>query len=210
VVTEDLRAWTMRGRFREFVQDGPYVDYMNEKELFRYNAYVGVSRVGVIETEEVTGSWHRGKLGIAAELLPTKAWSCMQGGGGDKAISHRVTEKFARTRAVKVLAFQGSDGYPTIVPAFSLVPAGSDSMLFGMKRSAGAMRELQPGARVAASVITADPIAYQIKGTYEGHGLTPLGRMGRICVDEVYSASPPLAGDRIEMTSATEPRRSLI
>lgn len=202
VLTEDLHVWTLRGRFREFVKAGPYVEHMNRKEMFRYNAYVGVRRVGVIDVDEVTGAWHRTKLNVAAELLPIKAMSRLVGRRSSESLPPRVAEKFARTRAVKVLAFQGPEGYPEIASAFSLLPTRSETMIFGMKRSQRRLRELNVGAPLAASVITMDPIAYQIKGILAGRRLTPVGRIGRMEVREVYSASPPLAGQRIELLDA--------
>jgi hypothetical protein len=199
VVTEDFRVWTIRGRFREFVDGGPYVERLNEKEMFRYNAYVGISRAGVIDVEEVTGEWKLSTLKIAAELLPAKAARCFVRGSGGKRLPSRVAEKFARTQAVKVIAFQGPAGYPQIVPLFSLLPARSQTMIFGTRLFAGPLRDLHSDAQVAASVITMDPIAYQIKGVYTGRRFTPAGRIGTIRVNEVFSASPPLAGEPIDL-----------
>ncbi len=201
VLTEDLRVWTVRGRFRGFVKDGPYVEGMNAKEMFRYNAYVRVSRAGVIDVETVTAEWRLSKPRIAADLLPVKLVSLLTDRRGERTLPHRVAEKFARTQAVKVLAFTGPDGYPDVVPAFSLVPTGSDTMRFGVRRPQRALRSLPSGTPMAASVITMDPVAYQVKGIFTGATLTPAGWVGRLRVDEVYSASPPLAGERIELVS---------
>jgi hypothetical protein len=197
VVTENLRAWTLRGRLREFVEGGPYVERMNQKEMFRYNAYVGVGRVGVIDVEEVTTDWKRSTLDVAAELLQVKAVRRVVGRHGFKAVPPRVAEKFARTRAVKVLAYQGPLGHPNVVPAFSLLPTRSETMVFSMGRMPEQVRGLRAGTQVAAAVITFDPIAYQIKGIFTGQRRTPAGRIGEIRVEEVYSASPPLAGEPI-------------
>jgi hypothetical protein len=50
---------------------------------------------------------------------------------------------------------------------------------------------------VAASVLTFEPLAYQIKGEFLGLERS-LGRLaGVVAVQEVYSASPPLPGKRI-------------
>ncbi len=201
LATDDLRVWTIRGRFREFVDGGPHVEQMNRKEIFRYNAYLGVTRVAVIDVEAVTGVWRFSKLGVAADVLPRKLLSRLVGRRGANALPPRVAEKFDRTRAVKVLAYLGPQGHPEIVPAFSLLPTRSATMLLGVGRSVAALRDLPADTQVAAAVITTDPIAYQIKGVYTGHRLTPIGRVARIQVQEVYSASPPLAGERIELAA---------
>jgi hypothetical protein len=197
VVTEDLALWTLRGRFREFQDRGPLLERLNQKEMFRYNAYLRISRAGVIDVEAVTGTWKLSKLRVAAELLPLKAASLLAGAWPGRALPGRVVEKFARTQAVKFLAFRGEDGYPEIVPAFSLVPTRSATMLFGTGLFAAQMRRIPKGARVAASVLTFDAISYQVKGVYAGQTLG----VGRLKVDEVYSASPPLAGERIPFGS---------
>ena len=201
VVTEDLRVWTIRGRFREFVTSGPHLEAMNEKDLFRYNAYVRVSRVAVIDVEAVTASARLSKAGIAADLVRTRLIARL--GGSESATAQtlpaRVADKFARSQAVKVIAWTGEDGHPDVAPVFSLTPTQTDDVLFARPRGWAALDALPAETRVAASVITMDPIAYQIKGTYIGQRRTTAGRIGRVRVDEVYSASPPLAGDRIEM-----------
>lgn len=199
VVTEDLRVWTVRGRFREFVTTGPHVETMNAKEIFRYNAYVRISRVAVIDVEAVTGAWRFTKLGVAAALLQSKAAARHAGRQGGKMLPKRVAEKFARTQSVKVLAFQDATGHPTVLPALSLVPSRSDVMVFGLRGIERPMRDLKTGSPIAASVITMDPVAYQVKGAFAGERRTPLGRVGQLLVQEVYSASPPLSGERIDL-----------
>jgi hypothetical protein len=199
VVTGDLRAWAIRGRFREFVESGPHLEAMNAKPMFRYNAYVRISRVALIDVEEVIGNWKFSRLGLAAGITFLKAWGRLLGRrwGSPNSLPPRVAEKLARTQAVKVVAYRGLDGYPQVVPALSLVPAGTRRMLFGMRHSAPRLRDLPGGSPIAASVITMDPIAYQVKGIFTGCRWTPAGRVGCIQVDEVYSASPPLPGERI-------------
>ncbi len=200
VLTEDLDIWTIRGKFRGFVDSGPYLDYLNQKEMFRYNAYVGIRRAAVIDVQEVTGSWKLSKLNVAAELLPVKLFSGQFGSKGHKAIPARVHEKFGRTQAIKVLAAKGKGDHPEVIPAFSLMPTKSQTMLFGTRLFRKQFSTLNKGSRVAASVITMDPVAYQAKGVFEGISLTPAGLLGRIQVDEIYSACPPLPGEPIGLT----------
>jgi len=197
VITEDLHAWTLRGRFRHFVDGGPYVQHMNRKEMFRYNAYVGVSRVGIIDVEEVSTIHAFSKLRIAAGFLKAKALGRWTASQTRHPLPHRVAEKFARSNAVKAIAFRNGNGFPHAIPLFSLVPSPSGHLVFSPEAMAGPLANLALSTPIAASVITMDPIAYQIKGTYEGCRSTPLGRLGRISCQDVYSASPPLPGERI-------------
>jgi predicted pyridoxine 5'-phosphate oxidase superfamily flavin-nucleotide-binding protein len=71
------------------------------------------------------------------------------------------------------------------------------TFVFSGGPAAPALAALSPGAKVAASVLTFEPLAYQIKGEYLGAERS-LGRLaGVVGVQEVYSASPPLPGQRI-------------
>jgi len=109
----------------------------------------------------------------------------------------QVREKFARLQAAKFLAYLDDDGYPDMVPALSLRPAGEQTLVFSSDLAAPALAALSLGAKVAASVLTFEPLAYQIKGEFLGAERS-LGRLaGAIAVQEVYSASPPLPGQRI-------------
>jgi hypothetical protein len=92
----------------------------------------------------------------------------------------------------KFLAYLGPDGYPDIAPALSLTPAGDRALVF-----AGAVDGLEPGAQVAATILTAEPLAYQVKGRFLGTERSLGAPLGVIQVLEVYSASPPLPGERI-------------
>lgn len=202
VITEDLHVWTMQADFEGFRDSGSYLDHLNAKEMFRYNAYVGVRRAAVFELRKMTGERKLSKLNVALELLPPMLLGTVSGRRRRSGLPARVAEKFARSQALKVMAFQGPDGYPEIVPLFSLMPDASDSMVFGTRLFRSELRTLKPGARVAAAVITMDPVAYQLKGVFEGSRVGVAGRLGRIRVDELYSASPPLPGEPIEFPGA--------
>jgi hypothetical protein len=96
-----------------------------------------------------------------------------------------------------VLAWQGPDGHPIAVPALSLRPGPADRMFFGTGALGDRLDGLVPGARVAASVLTMDPMSYQVKGVLEACWRLPWAGLGVIRIDEAYSASPPLPGEPI-------------
>jgi hypothetical protein len=199
VMTEDLSIWTLRADFECFAEEGPYLDYLNKKDMFRYNAYVGVRRAAVFKLLAVSEVRKLSKLNVACELLPLLLRRAITGRGKKSGLPPRVAEKFARSQALRVLAFKGESGYPEIVPAFSLVPDTKNLMLFGTRLFRKNLQALKADQAVAAAVITMDPVAYQVKGVFEGISLTPAGKLGRIRVDQVYSASPPLPGEPITM-----------
>jgi hypothetical protein len=201
VVTEDLRAWTVRLRFRGFEQSGDRLDRMNRRDMFRYNAYLGVRQVGVLDLEEVGHRWSFSRASVAAELLPVRAASLALDRRGARRLPPRVSDKLDRMQAIKVVSWLGPDGHPRIAPAFSLCASKSDTLLFGTRLARSALAELEPGTRVAAAVITTDPVAYQVKGVFEGSLPATFGTLGRIRVEQAYSASPPLCGEPIGLQS---------
>ena len=189
------QGWIVKGDFLEFQRSGPYFDQIMSADSFRYNAYAGIRNAGVIGVRSLVRAFPVSRRSILMDTararwlarrvrLPDRSWV---------ALPPPVREKFARLQAAKFLAYRDDDGYPKIVPALSLTPAGSNSLVV----SGAAAAELSPGTKVAASVLTFEPLAYQVKGevaTVE----RSLGRPAAVvAVQEVYSACPPLPGERI-------------
>jgi len=200
VVTEKLDFWLIKGNFREFVTTGPMIDKLNQTTFMRYNAYLGTRRAGVIDVLELTSSFHLGYGSILRDLLPvlTARPFLTKGNDQPRKMPPPVQEKFNRLAAVKLVSFQGDDGYPRIIPALSMRPVSSSEVIFGLHGFEKDWAAVAPNTEVAATVITFDPIAYQIKGTYTGPRKWPAGTLGGIRVSEVYSASPPVPGKRLD------------
>jgi len=205
VMTEDLKVWTMKGRFRKWHTSGPLMDRMNEKEFFRYNAYIRISKVGVIDVEGLEDQVMLSTAGVAVDLLPARGAAFLSYGKGETKIPGRVAEKFARTQALKALSFIGADGFPRILPVFSMWPDRGDHMYFGTSTLGKSSSLLEPGLDVAVNVLTMEPVSYQIKGRLEGSVPCTFGHVRRIKVEQVYSACPPLAGEAIPMKTVSNP-----
>lgn len=193
VMTPAARGWIIEGDFQEFQRTGPYVDLINSADFYRYNAYTGIRNAGVIRARRVVREFalSRGAILVAAARARWAARRRRSPGEG-AVMPAPVWEKFARLQAAKFLAYLGSDGYPEIAPALSLTPAGERALVF-----AGSVDGLQRGAQVAAAVLTAEPLAYQVKGRFLAEERSLGAPLGIIHVQEVYSASPPLPGERI-------------
>ena len=200
VFTEDLHIWIIKARLREYVETGPILEQLNQGELYRYNAYMGASRGGVCDALEITGVHRLKKLGVLREFLAAKLThplSALTAGRRGK-MPVQVMEKFNRLEAVKFLAFVEEDGYPTMVPALSMQPSSPEKLVFNFGPFGRELSRLAPGSQVAATVLTTDPISYQIKGSFEGARGVLFGKIGRISVREVYSACPPVPGRRLD------------
>ncbi len=186
VITPELQGWILKGDFLEFQRTGPYVDrQMN-------SAYTGIRNAGVIRVRSVEGSFAISRLQVArdyalARLGALRELSHAQGGVQMPLAARR---EFARMVAVKVLAWVGESGYPNVVPALSLQPAGDKTLVCWN----GTPQLPQPpsGALVASNILTFEAISYQAKGQW-----TASGRTGAVQVREVYAGGPPLPGGRV-------------
>jgi hypothetical protein len=198
VLSPDLRGWTVRGRFVEFQHTGAYFDHIMGSENIRYNAYSGIRSAGVIQVLEVTRTVRFSQGGLLIDTARSR-WLARRlspdsSEGG--AMPRQVHEKLGRLRAAKAVAFLDPAGHPDSLPALPLVPAGPARLVWGGRALEG-LTDLTPGTPMAAAVITAEPVAYQVKGEFAGRRLSLGLPLGVIEVREAYSACPPLPGKRL-------------
>lgn len=190
--TTDLRFTGFTGEFEGFHVSGEYPDRIKAGSMFRYNPYNTIRSAGAIAVREGQPVRKISKATVAADAFAVKRRARAPATGG-VTMGPVVAEKFARINAFKVLAWV-RDGRPAVVPVLSLFPEGEGRLAFKISSYNESLRELPEGAFVAVNVTTTDPISYQVKGTFEGF----TRNHGRIEIVEVYSSSPPLAGDRID------------
>ena len=202
VLTEELNCWTLRGTFEGYERTGEKYDRISMHDMYRYNAYSGLRNAGVINVADVKRV--RGMLAPArvAEMgfAGLAAAVSKQDSGGPMPL--QVSEKFGRLKAAKYVSYVDGSGWPLALPAPSLFPIGNRALEIG----AGALRDMdgnlpEPPFRAAAAVITFDPVAYQVKGTVVKYENRLGAKIARLEVEEVYSASPPLCGKRIDRTN---------
>jgi hypothetical protein len=191
VITPELQGWMLSGDFVEFQRTGPYVDRQMSSSLLRYNAYTGIRNAGVIRLRSVEGTFSISKLQVARDYLLARlaSLSLKSHGNGGVEMPLPVRKEFAKMVAVKVLAWLGRDGYPSVVPALSLQPAGPQTLLCWLGSK---LPSPSPDAWVATNILTFEAISYQAKGLWDARGKT-----GAIQVREVYAGGPPIPGGRV-------------
>jgi hypothetical protein len=192
VITPELKGWRLRGDFVEFQRTGPYVDRQMSGNLLRYNAYTGIRNAGVLHITAVEGRFTISKLQVVWEYLQAriKAWRNAAETPGLEVVNvpHPVKREFNRLVAVKVLSWIGDDGYPQVVPALSLQPAGEHNLVGWL----GDQPRPPVGALAATNILTFEAISYQAKGIWR-----PSGKAGALQVQEVYAGGPPYPGGRV-------------
>ena len=199
VVTDDLEVWTVRGDFEKFATTGPFLDKLNQSKMFRYNAYMGISRAGVIKVKDVTSHARLSKAALLMDLAAVQIGRRVSGpgNGAATAMPAQVLEKFSRVKAVRAFSYLDRDGYPDTRLFMAMMPSGDRSLVFAPWQFADLLGSLQRDAPVAASIITFDPVAYQVKGTWQGLKRRLGFNLASMNITEVYSACPPLPGKRI-------------
>jgi hypothetical protein len=217
VITESFDTWRIQGTFLGFETSGDRVDFINRSPLFRYNAYTSIRAAGSIRIESVSPRSSLTKSGYLCDFLrciavrrllransrtpqlaPGSAGSALQlppGATDCTTIMPRpVIEKFARFSAVRALTYVNEKGYPVTFATVACVPAGPNRLLLGDSLFRAHETAMATGSVVAVSVLTREPVAYQVKGVYRG---VRLGS-GVVDLNECYSASPPLLGERLD------------
>ncbi len=195
VFTETLFGASILGLFEGFQTSGEYVDIINASPLLRYNAYMGVRSAGAIAVHDISARFRLTK----AQMLTWNLRARLKTGWGRRFTKGRnmlhpvMAEKFSRIAAVKVISFVDDHGYPYALPVVALQPVARDVLVVSKGPVATYLSALKPKAVVAACVITTEPVAFQVKGTYE-----PINEnWGIITISASYHASPPYVGKQI-------------
>ena len=198
VITEDFDAWSLRGSFLGFETSGDCVDFINQSPLFRYNAYTSIRAAGIIRIESVSPKMTLGKARYLRDFLRAATLKpLLRRRGGSPVMPRPVMEKFGRFLAVRAAAYVDGDGYPATFGTVAAFAAGSNRLLFADPLFLARRAAIPIGNVIAASVLTHDPVAYQVKGEYRGISLG----IGVVDLTECYSASPPLLGERLDFPS---------
>ncbi len=199
-ISEKLEMGGFKGDVTEWSSSGEYIDIINSIPFFRYNAYAGIHNVATCVIRELLPLPAKvPMLRVGAEYLAMRTMGRI---GHARSVGGVVTPAAIRRRfdgimSVKVLAYVGSDGYPSVVPVFGVrfrTPGELRFKLSGYNRPAW---DLEPGARVALNVLTLDLVTYQVKGTLMRFDSAMGLRTGVVRIDEAYSCVPPLVGERV-------------
>ncbi|MHA1230695.1 MAG: pyridoxamine 5'-phosphate oxidase family protein [Candidatus Helarchaeota archaeon] len=226
---DGFQTYIVKGDFQNFVKKGELVERANLKPLFRYNAYTGVRGVGIIKVKQAYPPKKLINIPFILNILKLKIGKgkvkSLEESNSDKNINgihHRIIEKFKGITSFKMLAYKDDDDYPMIIPISSMSPKKDGRRLvFSFSGIKDEINRIPLMSKVAISLFKLQtekniirlafsnkipwgeiqPIAYQLKGVYQGTGKFRGVSLGVIDITEVYSASPPLPGELISTHS---------
>ncbi|MFW9974867.1 MAG: hypothetical protein ACFFDQ_06365 [Candidatus Thorarchaeota archaeon] len=197
VFTTDLDSWLIKANFESYHRNDDIYEFIAQTPLFRYNQYTNARGAGVAEAIWASQKYGISKMTVLSSFLKAKL-------AGRKVPSHETEEgnmplnvfkRLSQMAAVKVVAFVPEDGYPVAFPEFGMIPVSSNRIVMKRREEQRRGYSLTDGSRVAISLVTLEPAAFQLKGTFreidESTGLIEL--------DRVYTCSLPRPGLRVDL-----------
>ena len=199
VMTEKFQTFEVQGRFEGFETKGEKFNFINGKDLFRYSAIGLLRSAGTITIEKVH-PLSMGTLGIAMDWLTTKIATHKPKEVAPGELIHPVIrKKVGILRGAKFLAVSRGE-YAEQVPVMGLQPAGDDYVVFRTKMFPERQKSLALGEKIAISVFTMDPQAYQLKGEFMGYRRSRGIELGFVRITSVWTQVLPRPGERITYT----------
>jgi hypothetical protein len=201
VFTTNLDSWLIKADFESYHRNDEIYEFIAQTPLFRYNNYTNARGAGVAEAIWASQKYGISKLGVLSAFLKAKL-------AGRKVPTQETVEgnmppnvrkRLAMMAAVKVIAYIADEGYPVAFPEFGMVPVSSNRI--AMKRGEEKRRgfEIKDGMRVAISLVTLEPAAFQLKGYFREID----DSTGYIELDRVYACSLPRPGLRVDIPLLT-------
>jgi hypothetical protein len=197
VFTTNLDSWLIKADFESYHHNDEIYEFIAQTPLFRYNQYTNARGAGVAEALWASQKYSISKLSVLSAFLKAKI-------AGRKVRTEETVEgnmpinvqqRFSQMAAVKIIAYISEDGYPVAFPEFGMIPVSSNRIVVkrGEERRRGFT--LGNGTRVAISLVTLEPAAFQLKGFFREIDAST----GYIEIDHVYTCSLPRPGARVDI-----------
>jgi hypothetical protein len=195
VMTLDRRLWRGKARYSHAVTEGEDHVRMNNKPMFRYNAYFGIHTVHYMDVVEARGPE---SLPLPAIVLSSLVTAAAKGlartGSPDRILSPWAQGLIGRIGVPKFLAYVGDDGFPVIVPVLQCLAADSRRLVFSPLAYRAELLAVPAGREVAVFGMSMEMEDVLARGTYRGRKRFGPVRLGVIDLNYVYNSMPPNHG----------------
>jgi hypothetical protein len=204
VMTMELDSWLIKADFESFHRNDEIYEFIAQTPLFRYNQYTNARGAGVAEAISISEKYGISKLSVLSSFLKTKfaKGKVQLEKSSEGNMPKNIHDVFSQMAAVKILAFIDEDGYPAGFPEFGMLPVSSNRVVMRRTQEKRRGYNLRDGQRVAISLVSLEPAAFQMKGTF--HEIDE--NTAYVTLDRVYACSLPRPGVRVDipMLSRTE------
>ena len=204
VMTMDLNSWLIKADFESYHQYDEVYEFMAMTPFFRYNQYSNPRGVGLATPKWISQGYPISKVNVLTNYLKARMAKGKVHFEETKEgnMSPPVLRRFSEMAAVKILSFIDDDGYPAAFPAFGMVPAHSNRLVIKRGEETRRGYSLSDGQRVAISLVTLEPAAFQVKGTFRELN----DGTAAVDLDRVYVCSLPRPGMRIDIPLLDTPK----
>ena len=194
IMSLDRKLWRGKARWTHLAKEGPEYRMMNEKPMFRYNAYFGINTVHYFDLVETTEKEDLPLVNIGLGLLKT----VIAGGGSGRNIGE-ILKPFAlsivdRLDSLKFLSYIGGDGFPIIIPVIQCRSADSGRLAFAASPYEEDLAAIPGGATVAVFAMTMQMEDILMRGTYNGLHRYRGVSLGTVDINWAYNSMPPAHG----------------
>jgi len=197
VFTLGLDSWLIKADFESFHRNDDVYEFMAQTPLFRYNQYTNARAAGVADAVWSSSKYGISKLAVLSSFI--KANLAKRGVPLEETVEgnmpNNIYDAFSKMAAVKVLAFVDDDGYPVAFPEFGMLPVSSNTIVVKRKEENRRGLLLHEGQKVAISLVTLEPAAFQLKGVFHEIDRST----AYIRLDRVYACSLPRPGVRVDL-----------
>lgn len=197
VMTMDLDSWLVKANFESFHRNDEIYEFIAQTPLFRYNQYTNARGAGVAEALSSSEKYSISKLSVLISFIKARLARgkvpLIETTEGN--MPKNIFKIFSQMAAVKALAFIDSDGYPAAFPEFGMLPVSNNTIVIRRAQEKTRGYDLIDGQRVAISLVSLEPAAFQLKGSF--HVLDD--STGYIRIEQVYACSLPRPGVRVDI-----------
>jgi hypothetical protein len=204
VMTMELYSWLIKADFESYHQNDEVYEFIAMTDLFRYNQYTNARGAGLATPKWISQGYPISKVNVLTNYLKARMAKgkvpyeeTIEGN-----MSPPILRRFSEMAAVKILSFIDDDGYPAAFPAFGMLPAQSNRLVIKRGEESRRGYSLSDGQRVAISLVTLEPAAFQVKGTFRELN----DGTAAVDLDRVYVCSLPRPGLRIDVPFADVPQ----
>jgi hypothetical protein len=197
IMTTDLDNWAIKATFESFHRNDEIYEFIAMTPLFRYNQYTNARGAGVAEAIWVGENLKLSKLSVLSSFLKARfaRKRVPRTETEEGNMPQNVFKRMDAMTAVKAISFIDDDGYPVAFPNLGIVPAGQNSLVVNRSEEYRRGFHIQSGLRVAISLVTTEPAAFQLKGTYREIDEST----AYVELDRVYACSLPRPGVRVDI-----------
>ncbi|MCK5642303.1 MAG: hypothetical protein KAJ19_15965, partial [Gammaproteobacteria bacterium] len=187
VMNTDLDSWLIKANFEGFNQNDEIYEFMAMTPLFRYNQYTNARAAGVARAIWASSNSPISKVSVLTSFTKAKLAKgrIPQETTEEGNMPPNVGSRFDRMAAVKAIAFVDDAGYPIAFPALGMMTAGRNRLVVNRGEELRRGFHIPDGQRVAVSLVTLEPTAFQVKGTFREIN----SKTGYIEVDRFFACS---------------------